>query len=648
MKQIVTGIVAHVDAGKTTLTEALMYETGAIRKLGRVDNGNAFLDPDTLEKQRGITLFTHQAELTYNDLILTLLDTPGHVDFASQTEQALPALDYAILVISATDGIQGYTRTLWELLKRYNVPTFIFINKADVIGADPKGVIKQLQQEFSAACLEFSDPLTDEVRETIAMQDDEILTNYLETDELTVATIQQLIKQRKVFPVYVGAALKLTGIKELLAGFEYWTIPTNYSDQFSARIFKVSHDQKGERLAWIKVTGGQLPAKMTLNDEKADQIRIYNGEKYTIQSVLTAGQVGAITGLTKAYPGEGLGNAPDLPAPQIQPVLSYAVIPQKDQEIHACLTALRQLEDEDPLLHVNWSSELNQLSIQVMGELQLEIIKQLLTDRYNLKIEFDHGNILYQETITQPVEGVGHFEPLRHYAEVHLRIEPAALGSGLHFASECSEDILDRNYQHQVLTSLQAKTHRGVLTGMPITDMRITLVNGRAHIKHTEGGDFRQATWRALRQGLMMLKQANAIQLLEPWYQFRLTVPSEQVGHAINDIQQMAGTFKIMDDSTISNGLSILTGQAPVATMRGYVQAVRTYTHGQGHLELMVAGYQPCHNATEIIANLNYDPVADLDNTPDSVFCAHGAGYPVSWKQVPQMAHLPYQKTNNV
>ena len=523
------------------------------------------------------------------------------------------------------------------------MPTFIFINKADVVGTDLSRVITQLQAEFSAGCLPFGSVLSAETTEAIAMQDDEVLASYLETGKLTDATIRQMIKQRQVFPVYAGAALKLTRTEEFLAGINQWAIPTNYDDQFSARVFKISHDSTGDRLTWVKVTGGNLPAKTLLNGEKADQLRIYNGDKFTVQQELIAGQVGAITGPTKTFPGQGLGQAPTLPAPQIQPVLSYAVIPQDGQDLHACLTALRQLEDEDPLLHVAWSPELNQLSVQLMGEVQLEIIEQLLADRFNLKVEFDHGNILYQETITQPIEGVGHFEPLRHYAEVHFRLEPAPRGSGLQFASECSEDVLDRNYQHQVLTSLRAKTHRGVLTGMPVTDMKVTLVNGRSHIKHTEGGDFRQATWRALRQGLMMLKQRRALQLLEPWYQFRLAVPSDQVGRAINDIQRMAGDFKL-NESSAGSGQTTITGHAPVATMRDYAKEVRAYTHGQGQLELTVTGYQPCYNTDEVITNFNYDPVADLDNTPDSVFCAHGAGYPVPWDQVPKMAHLPYQK----
>lgn len=642
MKQIVTGIVAHVDAGKTTLTEALMYKTGAIRKLGRVDNGDAFLDPNTLEKQRGITLFTHQAELTYNDLVLTLLDTPGHVDFASQTEQVLPVLDYAILVVSATDGIQGYTRTLWDLLARYDIPTFIFINKEDVIGADSSGVIEQLQKEFSPACLDFTDPLTDEVRETIAMQDDTVLENYLSTGSLSDQTIQQLIKQRKVFPCYSGAALKLTGITNFLNGLEKWTVSPEFSDEFAARVFKISHDDKGNRLSWVRVFGGKIPAKsVLLNEEKVNQIRIYNGAKFTPSQILSAGQVGALTGLTSTSPGLGLGKTKPLPAPVIKPVLNYAVKVDKE-DLHACLNALKELEDEDPQLQISWHPHIQEIHVQIMGEVQLQILQQLLQERYQLEVTFDEGNVLYQETITNKVEGVGHFEPLRHYAEAHLLLEPGKQGSGITISSDCSLDILDRNWQHQILTSLQAKEHLGVLTGAPLTDVRITLIGGRGHIKHTVGGDFRQASWRAVRQGLMELKKQNECQLLEPWYTFHLKVPNDQVGRAINDIQQMHGTFEL--DETNSQDLTLITGTAPVVGMRDYAQSVRAYTHGQGQLELVVAGYYPCHNAEDVIRDVNYDPVADLENTPDSVFCAHGAGFPVPWNEVPTMAHYPYRK----
>ncbi|WP_076459818.1 elongation factor G [Limosilactobacillus caccae] len=642
MKKIVAGIVAHVDAGKTTLTEALMYNTGTVRKLGRVDNGDAFLDPDALEKQRGITIFSHQAELQFNDLSLTLLDTPGHVDFASQTEQVLPVLDYAILVVSATDGIQGYTRTLWRLLTRYQVPTFIFINKTDVVGAAPAQVVTELQQQFSAGCLTFAGELSAATKEAIAMQDDDALESYLATGDLSEDTIQQLIKQRKVFPCYEGAALKLAGIDDLLTGLEKWTMAPTFENDFAGRVFKISHDEKGERLSWIRVTGGTLPAKMKLTDaEKVNQIRLYNGAKFTIEQAIPTGGVAAVTGLTSTKPGQGLGATTDLPAPLIQPVLNYAV--QVDQaNIHACLTALQELGDEDPQLHVTWSPHLQEIHVQIMGEVQLEIIQQLLKERYQLDVSFDQGQILYKETVTAPIEGVGHFEPLRHYAEAHLLIEPGKPGTGIQYASDCSVDVLDRNWQHQILTALKQKEHRGVLTGAPLTDVKITLIGGKGSIVHSVGGDFRQAAWRAVRQGLMTLAGQNACELLEPWYQFRLTIPSDQVGRAINDIQQRHGSFSLGDDD--GSGLTTITGQAPVATMRDYAKDVRAYTHGQGQIDLVVNGYQPCHNSAEVIAAANYDPVSDLENTPDSVFCAHGAGYPVRWDKLPEMAHFPYRK----
>lgn len=642
MKNIVAGIVAHVDAGKTTLTEALMYKTGSVRKLGRVDNGDAFLDPDELEKQRGITIFSHQAKLQYQDLALTLLDTPGHVDFASQTEQVLPVLDYAILVVSATDGIQGYTRTLWQLLDRYQVPTFIFINKTDVVGADTAKVLNELQQQFSTGCLLFTDEASAETQEAIAMQDDSVLENYLNQGTISDDDVRQLIKQRKVFPCYEGAALKLKGIDELLNGLERWTIAPTFGSEFAGRVFKISHDAKGERLSWIRITGGALPAKTNISaDEKVNQIRRYNGAKFTIEQEIPTGGVAAVTGLVSTRPGQGLGNASDLPAPLIQPVLTYAVLVAKE-DVHACLIALRELGDEDPQLHVAWSPHLQEIHVQIMGEVQLEILQQLLKERYNLNVNFDQGQILYKETVTTPVEGVGHFEPLRHYAEAHLLIEPGKAGTGIQYATDCSVDILDRNWQHQIITALKEKEHRGVLIGAPLTDVKITLIGGKGSIVHSVGGDFRQAAWRAVRQGLMMLKQQNACQLLEPWYQFRLTIPSDQVGRAINDIQQRHGTFTLGDDN--GTATTLITGQAPVATMRDYARDVRAYTHGQGQLELVVSGYRPCHNSQDVITATDYDPVSDLENTPDSVFCAHGAGYPVRWDKLPQMAHFPYRK----
>ncbi|AKP03759.1 elongation factor G [Companilactobacillus farciminis] len=636
MKQIVTGIVAHVDAGKTTLSEALLYQTGALRKLGRVDKGSAFLDPDALEKKRGITIFSHQANLQYQDLKLTLLDTPGHVDFASQTEQVLSVLDYAILVVSATDGVQGYTRTLWRLLDHYQVPTFIFVNKMDALGTDQQQILNDLQNNLASGCIDFE---SDNFNEDVAMTDDNVLEQFLDSGELIDTTVQKLIRQRKVFPCFFGSALKMEGIEEFLQGVRRFSIESNYPEEFGAKVFKISHDGN-ERLTWVKVTGGMLENKAVLyNEQKANQLRVYDGSKFDLTQSLIAGEVCAITGLSDTYPGLGLGKQINSEKPTIQPVLNFALDP-KDNDIHQCLEALRQLEDEDPQLHIQWSSHLQEIRIQVMGQVQLEIIQQLLLDRFNLDVGFGEGSILYKETITQPVEAVGHFEPLRHYSEVHLLLEPGPIGSGLKFASNCSLDVLASNWQHQVLSNLQSKEHLGVLIGAPITDMKITLIGGKASNVHSVGGDFKEATWRAVRQGLMELRDTGS-QLLEPWYQFRLEVPQDQVGRAMNDIQQMNGTFEnpeMVDESD----LTIISGTAPVATMQGYSQTVNSYTHGLGNLECVVLGYQACHNAEEVIENRDYDPVSDLENTPDSVFCAHGAGYPVSWDEVPQMAHVPY------
>lgn len=636
MKQIVTGIVAHVDAGKTTLSEALLYQTGALRKLGRVDKGSAFLDPDALEKKRGITIFSHQANLQYQDLKLTLLDTPGHVDFASQTEQVLSVLDYAILVVSATDGVQGYTRTLWRLLEHYQVPTFIFVNKMDAVGADRQKVLTNLQNNLASGCIDFE---SDNFNEEVAMTDDNVLEQFLDSGELEDTTVQKLIQQRKVFPCFFGSALKMEGIEEFLQGVQRFSTENNYPEEFGAKVFKISH-AGNERLTWVKVTGGSLENKAVLyNDQKANQLRVYDGSKFDLTQNLAAGEVCAVTGLTDTYPGLGLGKQINSEKPTIQPVLNFALDP-KDNDIHQCLEALRQLEDEDPQLHVQWSSHLQEIRIQVMGQVQLEIIQQLLLDRFNLDVSFGEGSILYKETITRSIEAVGHFEPLRHYSEVHLLLEPGSVGSGLKFASNCSLDILASNWQHQVLSNLQSKEHLGVLIGAPITDMKITLIGGKASNVHSVGGDFKEATWRAVRQGLMELRNTGS-QLLEPWYQFRLEVPQDQVGRAMNDIQQMNGTFET-PEMVDGSDLTIISGTAPVATMQGYSQTVNSYTHGLGNLECVVLGYQACHNAEEIIENKDYDPVSDLENTPDSVFCAHGAGYPVPWDEVPQMAHVPY------
>lgn len=642
MKHIVTGIIAHVDAGKTTLSEALLYKAGTLSQLGRVDNGDAFLDPDDLEKKRGITIFSHEANLQYQQLNLTLLDTPGHADFGAQTEQVLSVLDYAILVVSATDGVQGYTRTLWRLLDRYHIPTFIFVNKMDAPGVEQEELLTQLQTELSSGCLVFDGENIADNYEDIALQDDAVLDSYMESETLSDEVIRQLIGQRKVFPTYFGAALKLTGVEALMSGLQRWTNERQKNDNFGARIFKVSHDEKGERLTWVRVTGGELhPRDEVLPDQKINQLRLYNGVKYTVSQSVTAGEICAITGLTGTRPGQGLGDLADSEQPVLQPVLTYKVDP-KGNDLHACLEALRQLEDEDPQLHVTWSNQLQEIRVQLMGTMQLEVIQQLLSHQFNLDVSFDEGSILYKETITDSVEGVGHFEPLRHYAEVHLLMEPGERGSGVTFTDNCSLEVLDKNWQHQIMTNLAAKQHLGVLTGAPITDMKITLIGGRGSIVHTVGGDFREATWRAVRQGLMMTKQQGKAQLLEPWYQFRLTVTSDQVGRAMNDIQRMSGEFETPNDT--GGTVVTLTGSAPVAEMQGYAQMVNAYTHGQGELECVVDGYRPCHNADEVVAAADYDPVADLENTPDSVFCAHGAGYPVKWDQLPVMAHYPYAK----
>ncbi|VDG20959.1 elongation factor G [Lactiplantibacillus mudanjiangensis] len=643
MSAITAGIVAHVDAGKTTLSEALLYRAGTLRQLGRVDKGDAFLDPDDLEKQRGITIFSHQAHLKLENLDLTLLDTPGHVDFAAQTEQVLSVLDYAILVVSATDGVQGYTRTLWRLLAHYQVPTFIFVNKMDVNGVDQAKVLTQFQTELSPGCIAFTAPLTESAMEAIAMQDDDVLAQYLENESLDETTIANLIQQRAVFPCYFGSALKIDGIDDLLAGLQQWTQTPAPTDDFGAKVFKISYDA-GERLTWLRLTGGTLAAKAELlPEQKINQIRVYNGAKYTIQPTLTAGEVGAIPNLTGTYPGQGLGVVPDDGQPLMQPVLNYTVDP-KANDVHDCLTIFRQLADEDPQLHVVWSEELQEIRLQVMGSVQLEILQQRLQDQFHLDVGFGEGSILYQETITQAVEGVGHFEPLRHYAEVHVLLQPTAPGSGLTFAADCNLDVLGRNWQHQVLSNLQAKVQRGVLVGAPLTDVRLTLVGGRASNVHSVGGDFREATWRAVRQGLMMLREQQKCQLLEPWYRFRLVVGQDQVGRAMTDIQRMSGEFEAPETNAMT-GMTVLTGTAPVAEMQDYSQAVNAYTHGQGELECLIDGYRPCHNAETVITATDYQPVSDLPNTPDSVFCAHGAGYPVPWDQVPQMAHCDYRYT---
>lgn len=636
MKKITTGIIAHVDAGKTTLSEALLYRAGNIRNLGRVDNGDAFLDTQQLEKKRGITIFSHEAKLTTDVAEVTLLDTPGHVDFAFQTEEVLSVLDYAILVISATDGVTSYAKTLWNLLEKNNVPVFIFVNKIDIAGTDKDQALADIQKNLSENCLDFSQENQD-FYENVASADDKLLEKYLNGEKIADSDIQDLIAQRKIYPVYFGSALKLTGITEFLAGFDKWTKEKEYASDFSARCFKISHDKNGERLSWIKILGGSLKAKTELADEKINQLREYNGEKFTTVVEAKAGDIVAATGLTKTYPGQGFG-AKDANEASLKPVLTYRLNPL-DEDIHACLTALKKLEDENPQLHVTWSEHLQELRVQVMGKIQLEILKQLLQERFNLTVDFEQGSILYKETIAQPVEGVGHFEPLRHYAEVHLLLEPGERNSGVVFENKCSLEVLTKNWQHQIMTALKSKEHLGVLIGTPITDVKITLLGGKGSIVHSVGGDFREATYRAVRQGLMELKEQNQLILLEPWYDFRLEVSQEHVGRALNDIQRMSGEFNTPENK---GDRTIIEGSAPVSEMQDYAAQVRSYTHGDGIFECVVKGYLPCHNAAEIIAQYDYDPVSDLDNTPNSVFCSHGAGHTVTWDKVPETAHFPY------
>ncbi|WP_427788267.1 GTP-binding protein [Bifidobacterium catenulatum subsp. kashiwanohense] len=663
MKRIVTGILAHVDAGKTTLSEALLYATGNVRKLGRVDHGDAFLDTNTMERQRGITIFTEPAIITTPNLTLTLLDTPGHVDFSAEMERTLAVLDYAILVISGADGIQGHTETLWRLLKRYNVPTFIFINKMDAPAADKTKLLNQLKKRFSDGCIDFTGAHDDnaalaDVVEDIAMQSETAMESYLESGTIPDETIREMIADRALFPCFFGSALKMDGIDEFVAGFERYVREPEYDSAFGARIYKVSHDTQGNRLTWLKVTGGEFKAKTMLAGtervgadlgeskigddgmwhEKADQVRVYSGAKFTTVDSVVAGTVCAVTGLTRTFPGAGLGKEPDGVNPVLQPVLTYTLLPG-ECDIHACLVVLRELEDEDPLLHVVWQPHLEEVHLQLMGAVQLEVIQQMMHDRFGLDVSFGPGGILYKETIAHPVEGVGHFEPLRHYAETHVLLEPLPAGSGMRFASVCSEDVLDRNWQRLILQHCQEREHLGVLTGSPITDMKITLLVGRAHLKHTEGGDFRQATYRAIRQGLMEAKERGDCRLLEPWYGFRLEVPQDMVGHAMADIQRMSGSF---DTPSGDGEYMVLEGEAPVAQMRDYAMDVNAYTHGRGHLSCVFAGYRPCHNADEVIEQSAYEPESDLENTPDSVFCAHGAGYPVKWYKVPEFMHLDY------
>ena len=644
MKRIVTGIVAHVDAGKTTLSEALLYATGTTRKLGRVDHGDAFLDTAAIERARGITIYTEPAVMRVGDVELTILDTPGHVDFSAETERTLQALDYAILVVSAADGVQGHTLTLWRLLQRYHVPVFVFVNKMDTPGASRARILSQLHARCSDACIDFTaavDGLSSDQLDALAMQSEAAMDEYLETGGIDVRTVRGMIADGAVVPVYFGAALKMQGISEFLEGFAYFTREPHYTAEFGARVFKISHDRQGNRLSWIKVTGGELTAKMMLPEvggaEKVDQVRVYSGAKFTTVESVPAGTVCAVTGPARTFPGEGLGTARNAAQPALRPVLTYTLLPGSN-DVHACLQALRELEDEEPLLHVVWQERLQEAHVQLMGAVQLEIVEQLMRDRFGLDISFGPGSILYAETITAPVEGVGHFEPLRHYAEAHVLLEPLARGSGLEFATDVSEDELDRNWQRLIMQHLQETEHPGVLIGAPITDMRLTLIGGRGHLKHTEGGDFRQATYRAVRQGLMEARETGHAVLLEPWYRFRLELPQEMLGRALSDVQRMSGESAAPQ---IADGLAVVEGAAPVSEMRDYAMDVNAYTHGEGRLALMFGGYRECHDEQAVVEAAGYDPEADLEHTPDSVFCAHGAGYTVKWYKVPEFCHVP-------
>ncbi|WP_308619304.1 TetM/TetW/TetO/TetS family tetracycline resistance ribosomal protection protein [uncultured Eubacterium sp.] len=637
MKKIVVGILAHVDSGKTTLSEAMLYHSGTISKLGRVDSKNSFLDTFSLERSRGITIFSKQALLKYKETDITLIDTPGHVDFSAETERTLQVLDYAILVISATDGVQSHTQTLWKLLAKYKVPCFIFVNKTDLDGADKDVVLYQLKTKLSDGCVDFTLP-DDELNENIALCDDVLLEKY-EEDSLGKQDVILAIKSRKVFPCMFGSALKLDGVDAFMDLINDYTEQPQYGSDFGAKVYKISED-KGQRLTMMKITGGTLKVKEILksekniNSEKVNQIRLYSGEKFTAVDEATAGTVCAVTGITFTNSGDGLGVEDNSSIPMLTPVLTYTVNVPDGTDAHTVLSDMRILEAEDPQLKVEWNERYSEIHIKLMGDIQLEVLQTLFADRFGINISFGKGSIIYKETIEEAVEGVGHFEPLRHYAEVHLLLKPGKRGSGLVFKTDCKEDVLDKNWQRLILTHLYEKTHIGVLTGSPITDMEIILKSGKAHPKHTEGGDFRQATYRAVRQGL---RSAKSI-LLEPYYDFVLEIPNENVGRAMSDIQLMHGTF---NSPELDGEMSVLTGSAPVSAMCDYAGTVRQYTRGVGKLSCTLKGYEPCHNAEEVIAEFDYNPDSDTDNTCDSVFCSKGAGYNVKWDEVKSHMHLP-------
>lgn len=656
MSQAVIGLVAHVDAGKTTLAEALLYRAGAIRRQGRVDKGDAHLDTDAMERERGITIFSKQTSLDWAGAHVMLLDTPGHVDFSAEAERTLQALDYAVLIVGANDGVEGHTETLWSLLARYNVPTFVFVNKLDLAAGGLGPVMDEMHRRLSPSVVD-GDALSALVAsaggagegaaallEDVAATDEDALDEYLESGSLSAETIRRLIVQRKVFPCFAGSALRMEGIEEFLDGVVALVQEKAWPDEFAARVYRVSRGAHGERLAWVKVTGGVLRAKEQLSgfdrgatwNEKVDQVRIYDADSFEIAREVPAGRVCAVTGLSQVLPGSALGAEARLAEPVLVPVLSYSV-GAAGADATTLVQALRELADEDPLLGVAWHEQLQEVHVQLMGEVQREVVARQLLDRFGLEVIFGAGGILYRETVTAPVRGAGHFEPLRHYAEVQLLVEPAERGAGVEAGTRTLEDDLDRNWQRLILTHVLEREHPGVLTGAPLTDVRFTLLGGRAHLKHTEGGDFRQATYRAIRQALMTAREQGACQLLEPWYRFRLGVPADKVGRALADLQRMGADF----DAPVAEGdRAEIAGSAPASEIGSYALEVSAYSGGRGRLFLEYAGYRPCHNAEQVIAEAAYDPVADLANTPDSVFCSHGAGYNVVWDQVPAQAHV--------
>ena len=646
-EKLTLGILAHVDAGKTTLAESILYLRGSIRKIGRVDHGDAFLDNYELERSRGITIFSKQARLTLGNRKVTLLDTPGHVDFSAEMERTLQVLDAAVLVISGADGVQGHVETLWKLLRYYQIPVFLFVNKMDQEGTDREKLLSELKKRLDGNCVDFNQEETDYAAfaEEAAMSDEKLLEEYLESGSVDRKLLKKAIADRKLFPCFFGSALKIQGVEELLKGLETYASTSPYRKNFSARVYKISRDEAGNRLTHLKVTGGVLKVKMPLTnrregleeseiwEEKADQIRLYSGAGYQAVNEAGPGSICAVTGLSRTFAGEGLGEEAEGNLPILEPVLTYRIELPEGTNVHETFLKLLKLEEEIPELHIVWNERLGEIHAQVMGEVQIEILKSLIRDRFRLDVEFGDGNIVYKETILEPVEGVGHFEPLRHYAEVHLLLEPAERGSGLSFDTVCSEDVLDRNWQRLILTHLEEKKHLGVLTGSEITDMKITLLTGRAHIKHTEGGDFRQATYRAVRQGL---RKAKSI-LLEPVYEYRLEVPADLVGRAMADIQRMNGKFS---GPELEGEMAVLTGTAPVSAMRGYPREVTAYSRGRGRISVALSGYESCHNGEEIAALSGYDPDGDMENPTGSVFCAHGAGFVVDWDQVEDYMHL--------